>query len=49
VFLKDHPPTSCVRDVLAELARFAAYHQPFYDQLYAQRLDVTPWEHAQNP
>jgi hypothetical protein len=32
-----------------ELARFAAYHQPFYDQLYAQRLDVTPWEHAQNP
>jgi hypothetical protein len=27
-----------------ELARFAAYHLPFYEQLYAQRLDVTPWE-----
>jgi hypothetical protein len=26
----------------AELARFAAHHLPFYDQLYAQRLDVTP-------
>jgi hypothetical protein len=30
-----------------ELARFAARHRPFYEQLYAQRLDVTPWEHAQ--
>jgi hypothetical protein len=28
----------------AELARLAAYHRPFYEQLYAQRLDVTPWE-----
>jgi hypothetical protein len=27
-----------------ELARFAAHHWPFYKQLYAQRLDVTPWE-----
>jgi hypothetical protein len=27
-----------------ELARFAARHRPFYEQLYAQRLDVTPWE-----
>jgi hypothetical protein len=27
-----------------ELARFAAYHLPFYEQLYAQRPDVTPWE-----
>ena len=27
-----------------DLARFAAHHQPFYEQLYAQRLDVTPWE-----
>jgi hypothetical protein len=27
-----------------ELARFAAHHQPFYEQLYVQRLDVTPWE-----
>jgi len=94
VFLKDHPPTACVRafglpfipqaltwepgerpewrrsarwhaDVSAssgferrerayphtvgnssELARLAAYHRPFYEQLYAQRLDVTPWEHG---
>ena len=28
----------------AELARFTAHHLPFYEQLYAQRLDVTPWE-----
>jgi hypothetical protein len=27
-----------------ELARFAAYHRPFYERLYAQRLDVMPWE-----
>jgi hypothetical protein len=27
-----------------ELARFAAHHLPFYEHLYAQRLDVTPWE-----
>jgi Sulfotransferase domain len=33
----------------AELARFAARHRPFYEQLYAQRLDVTPWEHVQHP
>jgi hypothetical protein len=26
------------------LARFAAHHRPFYERLYAQRLDVTPWE-----
>jgi len=26
----------------AELARFAARHRPFYERLYAQRLDVTP-------
>ena len=26
-----------------DLARFAAHHRPFYEQLYAQRLDVTPW------
>jgi hypothetical protein len=30
----------------AELARFAAHHRPFYERLYAQRLDVTPWDHA---
>ena len=29
-----------------DLARFAAHHQPFYEQLYAQRLDVTPWQDA---
>jgi Sulfotransferase domain len=28
----------------AKLARFAAHHRPFYERLYAQRLDVTPWE-----
>jgi hypothetical protein len=27
-----------------ELARFAAYHMPFYEQLYVRRLDVTAWE-----
>ena len=27
-----------------QLAWFAAHHLPFYKQLYAQRLDVTPWE-----
>jgi len=30
----------------SELDRLAAYHRPFYEQLYAQRLDVTPWEHG---
>jgi hypothetical protein len=28
----------------SHLARFAAYQRPFYERLYAQRLDVTPWE-----
>jgi hypothetical protein len=27
-----------------DLARFAAHHRPFYERLYAQRLDVAPWE-----
>jgi hypothetical protein len=31
----------------APRTRFAARRRPFYEQLYAQRLDVTPWEHAQ--
>jgi hypothetical protein len=31
-----------------DLARFAAHHRPFYEQLYAQRLDVTPWEQAES-
>jgi hypothetical protein len=26
------------------LARYAAHHRPFYEQLFAQRMDVTPWE-----
>jgi hypothetical protein len=30
----------------AQLARLAAHHLPFYERLYAQRLDVTPWEQA---
>jgi hypothetical protein len=30
----------------AEVARLAAHHRPFYEQLYAQRLDVTPWQQA---
>jgi hypothetical protein len=30
-----------------DLARIAAYHRPFYERLYAQRLDVTPWDHAE--
>jgi hypothetical protein len=29
-----------------ELARFAAHHRPFYEQLHAQRLDVATWEPA---
>ncbi len=27
-----------------KLARFAAHHLPFYEQLHAQRLDVAAWE-----
>jgi hypothetical protein len=27
-----------------ELARFAAHHLPFYEQLHAQRIDVAAWE-----
>ena len=27
-----------------ELARFAAHHVPFYEQLHAQRLNVAAWE-----
>ena len=27
-----------------ELARFAAHHLPFYEQLHEQRLDVAAWE-----
>ncbi len=28
-----------------KLAKYAAHHRPFYEQLYAQRIDVSPWEH----
>ncbi len=31
-----------------DLARIAAHHRPFYEKLYAQRLDVTPWEYAES-
>jgi hypothetical protein len=31
-----------------DLARFAAHHRPFYECLYAQRLDVAPWEQAES-
>jgi Sulfotransferase domain len=31
-----------------DLARFAAHHRPFYERLYAQRLDVTQWEQAES-
>jgi hypothetical protein len=37
----------CTVENSDELARFAAHHRPFYEQLYAQRLDVTPWERDQ--
>jgi hypothetical protein len=32
-----------------KLARYAAHHRPFYEQLFAQRLDITPGEHAESP
>jgi len=27
-----------------KLAPYTAHHRPFYEQLFAQRIDVTPWE-----
>ena len=27
----------------------AAHHRPFYEQLYAQRLDVAPWQQDESP
>jgi hypothetical protein len=27
-----------------KLAQYAAHHRPFYEQLYAQRMDVSPGE-----
>jgi hypothetical protein len=32
-----------------ELAQYAAHHRPFYEQLYAQRMDVSPWERTTGP
>lgn len=32
----------------AKLARYAAHHRPFYDRLYAQRMDVSPWERGKS-
>lgn len=29
-----------------KLARYAAHHRPFYERLYAQRIDVSPWERS---
>jgi hypothetical protein len=37
---------SCTVENCEKLARYAAHHRPFYEQLHANRLDVTPWEHA---
>jgi hypothetical protein len=31
-----------------KLAQYAAHHRPFYEQLYSQRLDVTPWEQVED-
>ena len=36
-----HPQTVETSD---ELARFAAHHLPFYEQLHAHRLDVAAWQ-----
>jgi hypothetical protein len=27
-----------------KLAQYAAHHHPFYEQLYAQRMEVSPWD-----
>jgi hypothetical protein len=33
-----------------KLARYAAHHRPFYEELHSHRLDVTPWaEERQDP
>ena len=38
------PAVTVGQENSAGLARFAVHHRPFYEQLYAQRLDVTLWE-----
>ena len=32
-----------------KLARYAAHHRPFYEKLYAQRMNVSPWERTTGP
>jgi hypothetical protein len=32
-----------------KLAQYAARHRPFYEQLYAQRMDVSPWNRTTGP
>ena len=32
----------CTVENSEKLARYAAHHRPFYEQLFAQRLDITP-------
>jgi hypothetical protein len=29
-----------------KLAQYVAHHRPFYEKLYAQRMDVSPWERS---
>jgi len=47
------PRESAVRLAAVEnsekLAQYAARHRPFYEQLYAQRMDVSPWERMTGP
>jgi hypothetical protein len=43
---REHPHTVESSD---ELARFAAHHRPFYEQLHAQRLDVNACERVVGP
>lgn len=31
-----------------KLARYAGHHRPFYEKLFAQRLDITPRGHAES-
>jgi hypothetical protein len=33
---------ACTVENSEKLARYAAHHRPFYEQLYAQRMNVTP-------
>jgi hypothetical protein len=33
-------------EISAKLARYAAHHRPFYEELYSHRLDVTPCDES---